>query len=143
MFSSFRLGKFLAVFAASFILVGCGRETYPVTGQIEMKDGSSPKELAGYGISFDSHEMKVSAIGTIQADGSFELGTTKPNDGAKLGKYKVIISPPLSDNPDKQQTKSILLDRYSDLEKTDLSAVVEAKTNNFTFTVERAKRTKK
>ena len=123
-------------------LLGCGRETYPVTGQIEMKDGSSPKELAGYGITFDSHEMKVSAVGTIGADGSFELTTIKPNDGAKPGKYKVIISPPLSDNPDGPQRKSILLDGYGDLAKTQLLAEVKAETNHFKFSVERAKRKK-
>lgn len=72
-------------------LSGCGNNrpaTYAVEGRILFEDGSSPK----FGnIEFFSLEHKLNARGKIQKDGSFQLTTFDENDGAVIGRHKIVI----------------------------------------------------
>ena len=77
---------------------GCdGPELLPVHGKVTFPDQSP---LPGGWV-----EMKATdkALGTprgpIQSDGTFELGTKTAGDGARPGKYQVLVSPPVGLNP--------------------------------------------
>src|SRR4029078_7599408 len=124
---SVRRGSF-----ASFVLLtclGCGSGMYPVEGKIVYADGKPATELAGGTVTFDNPEARVSALGQIDKDGAFRLTTTKPNDGAFPGNYRVAISEP--PDPDAQEDKpqkkrrTVLLPKYRNPETSELKVVVE------------------
>jgi hypothetical protein len=127
------------------LLGGCrGSGIYPVEGKVNWTDGSPAKELAGSHVIFDLPEKKTSARGIIEADGSFRLTTKKPNDGATVGDYKVLLveanRKPLG-GPDSSALAPTVMDsRYSDPRTTDLQATVKPETNQITLTVRRAPR---
>src|SRR5262245_4463031 len=74
------------------LFLGCGSSgVYPVQGQLVWKDGAPAKELAGTLISFEQPDKRLSARGQIETDGSFQLTTHKPNDGAPVGENMVIL----------------------------------------------------
>jgi hypothetical protein len=141
MFATGRCACWVGTVLGCLFVTGCGRETYPVAGQVVMKDGSSAKELEGYIVAFEGAE---SAVGTIRSDGSFELSAVRASDGAKPGTYKVIIYQPPSDIPEGPRGKplprtSILHDRYQSVATTDLVAEVKRASNKIELRVERAR----
>jgi len=78
------------------MFAGCGSgdrvATYPVTGEVVFPDGSP---LRGGSILFNSQQhAKLTARGQIQTDGTFELRTYAPGDGAVAGPHQVAILPP-------------------------------------------------
>lgn len=79
------------------ILTGCGRHAVPVYstgGKVVFPDG---KPLGGGWVWTRPVQGKdiPGARGQIQPDGSFELGTYRPGDGAVEGEHLVLVSPPL------------------------------------------------
>lgn len=80
-------------------LVGCSDRptTYPISGKAQFSDGT-PVQFGQ--IETFQGELKLNARGQIQKDGSFQLETFAPGDGAVAGKHKVVITqfsaPPLS-----------------------------------------------
>src|SRR5260370_28377297 len=74
---------------------GCNgaNSPYPVQGTVYL-DGQPAKELAGGTVTFNSNELRKSASGQIQADGSYRLGSLKQDDGALPGNYEVTVAPP-------------------------------------------------
>jgi hypothetical protein len=81
------------------IVSGCGEsspfETVPVTGTVQMADGSSMAQMVKRSLRFTpnsvSEESRV-ATGDISPEGAFELGTMKTGDGAIPGKYAVSVT---------------------------------------------------
>ncbi len=77
---------------AVVLLSGCGDagvKTYPVRGRVEFADGKPVK----YGrIEFYHAEHDLTSRGTIEADGSFQLGTYSKDDGAPAGNHAVAIT---------------------------------------------------
>jgi hypothetical protein len=72
--------------------VGCGGGLYPVRGKVTYKDGTPlTKGLVVFESS--TRTPPITARGDIRADGSYELSTFKPADGAPAGKYRVLVSP--------------------------------------------------
>lgn len=74
-------------------LVGCGRggtPTYSAGGKVQYEDGSP---LFAGTVSFRSLENvnHPAARGEVQSDGSFELTTFSPGDGAVLGRHQVLV----------------------------------------------------
>lgn len=70
---------------------GCGPDkvtTYPVSGRVQFADGEPVRTGT---IELESKDHGTSAIGTIQEDGTFVLGTYTPNDGAAAGKHQAIV----------------------------------------------------
>ncbi len=88
---------FLFPFAVCLVL-GCGGSgAVKVRGTVTL-DG---KPVDGAGVTFiPTGEGGRQASGTTGADGSFQLTTYKPNDGALPGEYKVIVqySDPLTES---------------------------------------------
>ena len=71
---------------------GCGPRsdrppTAPVTGKVTL-DG---KPLPSGWVYFDPADGRRLAKGQIQPDGSFSLGTFEENDGAVLGRHRVMV----------------------------------------------------
>jgi hypothetical protein len=91
---------------------------------------------------FTSDELKVSSSGEIDGDGRYTLTMKRKDDGALPGRYKVVIVPPdpgRGDDPKFKVRKPSLPKKYTDPTQTDLSATVEAKANDITLTITRAR----
>ena len=74
------------------LTLGCnsGRvPTYPVKGRV-MFEGGAPVR-AGH-IEFYNSDHDLTATGSIDKNGNFEMGTFKEGDGAVEGKHDVIIT---------------------------------------------------
>lgn len=73
-------------------LCGCGQQgiaTYPVRGKVVFSDGEPVK----FGrVEFYHSEHDLTSHGTIQADGSFQLGTYEKQDGAPAGSHEVVVT---------------------------------------------------
>jgi hypothetical protein len=105
--------------------MGCGgRETYPVTGTVKLKDGTP---LPGGRVILTGGES--GAHGQIGEDGSFTLGTFHVDDGAKPGEYTVVIVG--ATEPDTrtyeeisygrgQEPRSLIHSKYADAKTSDL-----------------------
>jgi len=91
----------IGVFAAG--LNGCGTRRYPVTGAVALEDGTPVTKGMIIAERVEGGDA-ITVQGEIRADGTFQLGTTKPGDGVPPGKYRVLInSMDLSDLPDEQK----------------------------------------
>jgi hypothetical protein len=111
-----------------------------VEGQVVWKDGTPAKNLAGSLVFFELPEKKTSSRGSIQADGSFQLTTTKANDGAPAGEHTVLIievGRKSLGGPDSSAIAPGKIDtRYATPATSDLRATVKPGTNKITLTVE-------
>lgn len=125
--------------AIALLAAGCGGTgTVPVEGKVVYSDGSAATDLTGYVISLDSSELKVSANGEVQPDGSFKVGTYDVEDGALPGKYKVALTPP-EPPTDAPPPKRIIPSKYGDLNASGLEIEVKPDDNKVTVQVERLK----
>jgi hypothetical protein len=142
----------LGTLAALVFSVGCsGRApVYPVKGKVTF--AGTPMRGGG-SITFVplTEQGGKNAFGTITKDGTYELMTHEPGDGAMAGEFRVVITQLVEDEPknpgdDKAPGKPIVVvaqaDRiaaiYSDFYKSPLTAKVEAKgLNEIDFKLER------
>jgi hypothetical protein len=80
-----------AVIAAfvSLLLSGCGTATLvPVHGSVK----NEGQVVSGGSVVFMPVGEGKSAFGPIQPDGTFQLTTFSPNDGALIGQYRVSVA---------------------------------------------------
>jgi hypothetical protein len=120
-------------------LAGCGHGTYPVHGKLVYQDGQPARELAGYTVTFTSEKLGKSSVGVIKDDGTFVLGTDRREDGAVPGEYRVILTQPHPNDERRETMQPVVDPRYEEVDTSDLNATVEAKGNDFTFTLRRFK----
>lgn len=82
-----------SILATALATAGCSdstRDTYPVRGIVRfpdgrlLRDGSVEFEIIG-------RKTPVTATGGIGPDGSFVLGTYEADDGALVGKHRVVV----------------------------------------------------
>jgi hypothetical protein len=87
------------------LLAGCnsdGMNKAPVSGKVlangqPVTEGSllfAPQAADG------GADAGIPALGKVQQDGTFTLGTSGTSDGAVIGKHQVIYNPPRQDAPD-------------------------------------------
>lgn len=133
--------RFGLLFLTAVVIIGCtGKDPnepvmVPVSGTVSL-DG---KPLSGADVSFvpTGQTLGQGAVGRTDKDGSFTLHGRRGGEGAATGSYKVVISkrvmPDGSDvhaddktPPMESPAKEKLLPRYSDAERTTLSAIVSA-----------------
>jgi hypothetical protein len=133
------LGGGLALLVLS--LASCkGGGKYPVRGQLQWEDGRPLTELAGFEVTFSSQELGKSARGTIQDDGTFELGTERDKDGALPGEYIVTLTQPHPE-PERPEKRRPIIDLdYENPDLTPLRATVKPESNHFTFQLKPIKR---
>src|SRR5262249_17221943 len=119
----------LVLFGAS----GCGSETFfPVSGKVTYKAG---RPVTAGLVIFEPVSGKISARGEIQADGSFQLGTHRDNDGAREGDYKVLVAPPPLPEEGKRR-RSPVHPKYQNLESTPLRFTVTRDRDKNRFNIE-------
>ncbi|MCC6491613.1 MAG: hypothetical protein IT424_01180 [Pirellulales bacterium] len=129
-----RFGNFAAALVAlAAVSIGCGDgrvAVYPVSGQVNYKG----KPAAGATVIFyaQNAELKEPGIpipeGTTADDGSFQLKSFEPADGAPAGEYKVSIVwnqvIRASNDPESQIEEDRLRGAYADPETSGLTATV-------------------
>jgi len=135
--SRFALPSRIAL-AATLLICGCSKKTYPVEGQVVFEDGSPAKELADYGIAFNAKDLAANANGTIKPDGSFTVGTFADGDGAPLGKHRLAITPP-PPKIDEPRTPPVISSKYANFDTSGLTIEVAAQVNKVTLKVDRQK----
>ena len=121
-------GLILILGAVAF--AGCGgQKTYPVKGTVSVKDGEPLSK--GY-VVFTSE--KFTARGEIGPDGDFVLSSSRVDDGAPPGTYKVTLigtgDGPTYENPDIPVRRSVD-EKYEASNTTPLELTVEPKANEF------------
>jgi hypothetical protein len=94
-------------------LAGCGgQDLHPVHGKVTFPDQTP---LPGGWVEMKAaDETGGTPRGPIQSDGTFEIGTKTAGDGARAGKYRVMVSPPVGLNPDvpkSEQPPEVRIDR--------------------------------
>ena len=118
--------------------IGCGSSLRPARGTVTYADGSPVTE--GF-VVFESkdQEKPITARGEIRSDGTFELGTFKPGDGAMPGKYRALVAPKFDPNAvDKPAKKPPIHPRYAEFKTSGLEFdVTAAGPNEFPIKVTR------
>jgi hypothetical protein len=118
--------------------IGCGPKLYPARGTVTYPDGSPVTEGL---VVFESkdQEKTTTARGEIRSDGSFELATFKPGDGARPGKYRVLVAPKFDPNAvDRPSKKPPFHSRYGEFKTSGLELdVTAAGPNEFPIKVTR------
>lgn len=73
-----------------FCSIGCNRNpaTFPVKGRVHFPSGSAVRMGT---IETKSRDLSINARGTINSDGTFELSTFEPGDGAVAGWHDCVI----------------------------------------------------
>ncbi len=122
-------------------LSGCSSpKTYPVEGQVIWLDSKKPAvELAGYTVSFECPEARVSATGDVDKEGKFRLSTFTPSDGAVPGKHRVALTPPDPYDVDKPRPKALIHRDYHTFDTSKITVEVERKLNEITISVGKSK----
>jgi hypothetical protein len=122
----------------SFLSSGCGDsgpEKARVYGKVTYKGQPVPKGT----ISFQAVDPEGrNATGLIQSDGTYELQTEDPGDGAILGDYKVSISARENEVlmyiPKKPvPPKRLVPEKYENPETSGQTATVKSGSNEFDF----------
>ena len=115
-------------------LSGCSRGDRPPTVSVGGKVTYQGKPVGQGTISFQPSDNRTGASnrpagGDLQADGSYELSSFRPGDGAVPGEYDVVItsylSGPTLDEPNKPVVWAIP-QRYANARTSGLKAVVPA-----------------
>ena len=137
---------------AAALLAGCGSEEdkwtaerpkpAPAGGTVQYKG----EAVEGATVVFVPQGHTQAATAQTDASGKFQLQTYEPGDGAVPGEYKVTVrkvetpaAPPETEitNPNDTtapQHRSLIPERYSNVQQTDLTASVkEGAENNFTL----------
>ncbi len=130
---------FASSIAALAILSGCGSsgpEMAWVGGKVTYKGQPVPRGL----VSFQTTAADGrNATGMIQPDGSYELQTEKPGDGALLGNYRVSISAREEEEilmyiPKKPvKPKRLIPEKYENPATSNLTAAVVSGSNTHNF----------
>ena len=129
----------LALLAGS---TGCGNGQYPVSGRVVYVDGSPVTEGLVVGEAAVDGKQ-VMAQGDVNPDGTFRWGTRRPGDGARPGKYRVVVIPRALG--DAETAKGVLpaIDRkFSNPKTSGIDFEVKETSNRLDITVTRPKRAK-
>jgi hypothetical protein len=126
-------------------LAGCGsgsRPTYPTAGKVVFADGTP---LEGGTVEFRSVQAEnvLMARGRIQPDGSFQLSTFEPDDGAVEGEHRVLICPAPPKRFGLPSDPKLAIDfRFTKFDTSGLKCTVtrDSGQNQFTLQVERPHR---
>ena len=124
------IGRVVPATLLLLIAAGCGRY-YPVHGKVTYRDGTPVTKGI---VVFESKDTDkaVTARGDIQTDGTYQLGTQKPGDGAPAGLYRVLVTPRM-ENPDAPEDN--IDRRFADFKTSGLEFEVKPGTNEYPIQV--------
>ena len=128
-------GKGLLLLLLLLLLPGCkeGPETAPARGTVYYNDQPLP-----YGSIMFQPERGQPATGQIQSDGTFEMASFRPGDGATVGPQKVRINCYSSQAPGEQAKpvagersigRLLIPQQYTSFEMSGLTADVKSGEN--------------
>jgi hypothetical protein len=125
---------------AALTLAGCNTSgIYPVSGKVTFTDGPMPEAEVAI-IRFEPIEGTTKegqtkpASGRIGPDGTYQLTTLNPDDGAFVGEYKVVFT-----IRKEYMGQGTLVDpKFTSASTTPHTAKVKAGRNRFDFEVTRA-----
>lgn len=131
----------LICFTFLIMLIGCGSggpRMGKVSGKVTYSDGTVPTggvAVIRFEVAPDSNpDKRKAADSDIQPDGSYEISTMKPGDGAYYGKYKVVFTILNS----YRAGKSFVDPKYTDARTTPFECVVDSSSQTMDFTIEKA-----
>ncbi|MBN2295933.1 MAG: hypothetical protein JXM70_26110 [Pirellulales bacterium] len=130
----------LVLLVPLYCACGSGRpETYTTKGKVVFPDGSP---LSGGSIMFQSTgqgEKVYNARGLIGPDGTFEMTTFEPNDGAVAGKHIVMVreSAPATDFTPPSATARLVDPRFMSFDTSGLTVDVKKGDNDLTIKIDR------
>jgi hypothetical protein len=82
-------GRGWTLIAACCLIAGCSKsDLVPVGGLVKNEE----QVVSGGSVVFTPIGEGQPAIGPIQSDGTFQLTSFSPNDGAKVGQYRVSVA---------------------------------------------------
>lgn len=112
-------------------LAGCGGKyaTQSVEGTLTDAAG---KPLANVMVVFERSGEPMVARGITDENGQFRLGTTRPDEGAPVGAYRVCMSQQLQGDPDKPALRRFAK-RYNSPETSGFEVEVVPGRNQFDF----------
>lgn len=109
-----------------------------VSGKVTYADGTVPKggvAVIRFEVAPDSNpEIRKAADSDIQPDGSYDITTMRPGDGAYYGKYKVVFTILNS----YREGKSLVDPKFTSAETTPFECVVDSSSQTLDFTIEKA-----
>jgi len=124
---------------------GCNQRppTYEVHGMVVFPDG---KPLTSGTVEFEAlHQKKpITASGEIAANGTFQLGTFEPNDGAIVGEHRVAVISDFEigtgiERPDELPPERLHA-KFRDFKSSGLKFIVKPQRNNILVEVDYAER---
>jgi hypothetical protein len=140
--------RLAAACAAAAVLAGAGcrdagaPKTYPVTGKVVFKGGDARGLRGGYVRLQSVADPNVRAVGEIEDDGSFVLGTSfkeRPLGGVPEGEYRILVEPPPPED-EEGKPRVNLHPRFRRFDTSGLTCTVgPGKENVLTLEVERAR----
>ena len=134
-----RRGAALFALAALAGAAGCGSGRYPVSGRVTYDDGSPLTEGSVVGEGREG-EVVFMARGTVGPDGKFEWGTERAGDGARPGKYRVLVTPRTLSNAELEQGMVPAVDgKFARYDTSGIEFEVKDARNELNITVTRPK----
>jgi hypothetical protein len=132
-----RAGSLLGGWALlAAVSAGCNaKPIYPVRGRIVDPEGKAITGLKGGAVEFEAVDVKASANGPIEEDGTFRLTTERPGDGAHLGRHRVAITRPYF-GPEKP-APYVIDPKYERFDTSGLDVTVGPKDNEVRLVVGR------
>ena len=118
-----------SVLVAALFFTGCGGSgtpTYPVEGKVTFSDG---RPLDGGTVELQpvvQQQPPVAARGRIQSDGTFQISTFEPNDGAIEGEHRVRVVGPLPPGPidPYQSPEPVIHHKFESYDSSELTFTV-------------------
>jgi hypothetical protein len=129
------LRRFRWLLLAVLLLGGCGSGRVEISGTVVYEDGTPVEEGTVCGELVDGGAYMIQ--GTIK-NGAFTLGTGKPGDGVRPGKYKIMIQcRALGDAEIAEGKKAAIDKKYGSYETSDLTLDVTGARKDVKFVVSR------
>ena len=120
---------------ALLLCCGCGSGRVTISGTVVYEDGSPVAEGTVCGELVDGGRDMVQ--GTIR-NGAFSLGTMKPGDGVRPGKYKILIQCRALGDAEKAAGRHPAIDgKYGAYETSGLTLDATAARRDVVFTLSR------
>lgn len=145
---SYRMCWLFVAAGAVLVASGCGSDTVPVRGKVTFNDQPVPEGT----VTFYPEAGGRPSSGQIQPDGTYQLSSKEPGDGALIGEHKVTIEARRVTNaapgpksfaeelasegappPPPVQIEWLVPEEYSSVGTTSLTATVEDKSNVIDF----------
>ena len=124
----------LAVLLFAWVSVcGCAPRPAHVVGTVTLPNGNP---AVGVTVVFDDPAKQISASGSTDSAGNYQLTTNDPNDGAFPGEYAVTVHQPHAADSSQPEPPRMFSKRYESRETSGLKFVVKPGDNTFDIKLE-------